>query len=98
MFMGIWSAAIGLVFGWCVMLLTAEKDWPLWARAGASAVVSSIAAFLFDYLAFEGANSVFALIGGAIGGAAAALAYHGLAARLERRPRSKPGVQPYQGQ
>lgn len=96
MFMGIWSAAIGLVFGWCAMLISADKDMVLWARTAISAAVGMTAAFLFDFVAFENANTAFALGGGAAGGAISALVHQLVASGLERRPARKPEAHPRQ--
>jgi len=85
MFLSVWFLAIGLLFGWCAMLLSVDSSVPRWGRALIAVLSGAIAGFLFDYVAFEGDHMVWSL-GGSLCGAALAITAHDLLARgLERR-------------
>ena len=82
MFMSVWFFAIGLLFGWCAMLLSVDSGLPRWGRGAIAVVTGMVAGFLFDYVAFEGTHFVSSTGGGACGAALAIVAHDVLARGL----------------
>lgn len=71
----IWFPALGLLFGWCVMLMTAGNGYHMRVRGVVMAGVCLAVGIAFDVIAFEADHLAVAAVGSLVGAVIAYASY-----------------------